>query len=223
MIGVTWSALLSRYRNRLSELSTKFFDDEQALGFANEAQDVIVAKVPYTVVTSYVTSTIPYRADYLLPDEIIHPTGAIIRRSGGQLVRANLIEKDLMDGIKSWGLATRVPTEYLELYIEGHKRPTPLTETTDFTDIPAYVSNTIVDYMEAMAKTADEENAEHELAMKRFLRSFEELQMSQSKLQWDQHERTRMHRKVSQGFGGPYYCTWRRTEEGISVELWGVG
>lgn len=222
MIGVTWAELLSRYRNRLSETSAKFFDDAQALGFANEAQDVICTKVPYTVITSYTTTTIPYRAEYLLPETIIQPTGAFVRRAGGQLIRTNFVEKDILDGVKSFGSATRVPTQYLELSVEGHKRPTPLSATTDFTDIPAYVVGAVVDYMEAMAKTADEENAEHTLAWGRFQSSLEALQMARVSEQWDQHERTRMYRRVNRGFGGPFWSTYRQTEEGVSVELWGV-
>jgi len=223
MIGVTWSQLLSRYRNRLSETSTKFFDDAQALGFANEAQDLIASKVPYTVITTYATTTIPYRAEYDIADEIIHPTGVMIRRSGGNLVRANFIESDILDGLKSNGAAQRVPTDYYEMYVQGHKRPTPLLLSTDYTDIPAYISNAIVDYMEAMAKTSDEENTEHGLAWNRFQASLEALQGARIHLQYDQHERSRMYRSISRMFGGPYSAAYRQTEEGISVELWGVG
>lgn len=223
MIGVTWSQLLSRYRNRLSETSTKFFDDAQALGFANEAQDLIASKAPYTVITTYATTTIPYRAEYDIADEIIHPTGVLIRRSGGSLVRANFVEKDILDGLKSNGGSVRVPTGYYELYVEGHKRPTPLALSSDYTDIPAYVSNTIVDYMEAMAKTSDEENTEHGLAWSRFEKALGYLQEDRIRMQYDQHERSRMYRGVSRWFGCPYYATYRQTEEGVSVELWGVG
>ena len=222
MIGVTWASLLSRYRNRLSETSPKFFDDAQALSFANEAQDAISTKVPYTVIASWGLTTIPYRAEYLLNDDLIHPTGAFLRRSGGQLVRMNLIEKDLMDGAKSWGAGSRVPTEALELYVEGHKRPKQLTTDTDTTDIPANITGVILDYMEAAAKSADEENAEHELAMRRYRDSLEALQISRIHQQYDQHERTRANRRVSQGWSWPYWCAYRQTEEGISVEIWGV-
>lgn len=222
MIGVTLAELMQRYRGRLSETSTEFFDASQAIAFANEAQDIVCRDAPYTVVVTYGTTTVPYRAEYLLPEDIVHPTGAIVRRSGGQLVRCNFYEKDLMDGAKSWGAGTRVPTSYLDLYIEGHKRPTPLSADTDYTDIPAYVSNVIVDYMEAMAKTADEEPQQHQLAMARFQQSLMGLKMARLKAQYDQWERTRANRRISQGFGWPYWCTYRQTEEGISVELWGV-
>lgn len=222
MIGVTLAELINRYRGRLSETGTEFFDGAQAIAFANEAQDIVCRDAPYTSVVTYATTTIPYRSEYLLPEDIIHPTGAIIRRTSGQLVRTNFIEKDIMDGEKSWGAGTRVPTTYLELYVEGYKRPTPLAENTDYTDIPAYVSNVIVDYMEAMAKTADEENAQHQLAMARFRESLMGLKMARIRAQYDQHERTRRNREISQGFAWPYWCTYRTTEEGISVEIWGV-
>ena len=221
MTGVTLSELLGRYRSRLSETSEKFFDATQALYFANEAQDVICAKVPYTAITSHSLTTVPYRSEYLLDDSIIHPTGAFIRRSGGQLIRLNFMEKDLMDGEKSWGASTRTPTQYLELYVEGHKRPTPLTELTDRTDIPAYVVTAVIDYMEAMAKTSDEENAEHTLAMTRFHEKVMDLQVARVKSQYDQWERTRANRRVSFGFAWPYWCTYRTSEEGVSVELYG--
>src|SRR6185369_5098250 len=108
---------------------------------------------------------------------IIHPTGSFLRRTSGQLVRLNYMEKDLLDGEKSWGVSTRTPVGYLELYVEGHKRPTPLALNTDWTDIPAYVVTAVVDYMEAMAKTSDEENAEHQLAMNRFHEKLADLQV----------------------------------------------
>lgn len=222
MIGVTLAELIQRYRGRLSETGTEFFDGAQAIAFANEAQDIVCRDAPYTAIVTYATTVIPYRSEYLLPEDIVHPTGAIIRRTSGQLVRMNFIEKDLMDGEKSWGAGRRVPTSYLSLYMEGHKRPTPLSEDTDLTDIPAYVSNVIVDYMEAMAKAADEEETQHQLAMARFRESLMGLKMARIRAQYDQHERTRRNREISQGFAWPYWCTYRQTEEGISVEIWGV-
>lgn len=221
MIGVQLSEILGRYRSRLSETSENYFDATQALYFANEAQDVICAKAPYTSITSYATTTIPYTADYLLPEEIIHPTGGFIRRTSGQLIRLNFIEKDSMDGMKSWGVATRTPVSYLELYVEGHKRPRKLTNLTDWTDIPAYLVTAVVDYMEAMAKTSDEENQEHQLAMARFNDKVMDLKIARIQTQYDQHERTRANRRISQGFAWPYWCTYRQTEEGIAVELYG--
>lgn len=221
MIGVTLAELTSRYRARLSESGTNFFDAAQALAFANEAQDVIASRVPYTVISSWATTTIPYRAEYLLPEDVIHPTGAILRRSGGQLVRMNFVEKDVLDGQKSWGNALRVPTAYLELYVEGHKRPTPLALDTDYTDIPAYVVTAVVDYMEAMAKASDEEETQHKFAMARFENSVMALQISRLRQQYDQHERTRLNRDIGGGFQSPYWCGYRQTEEGFSVELYG--
>lgn len=221
MIGVTLAELMARYRGRLSETGTEFFDGAQAIAFANEAQDIVCRDAPYTVIVTYGTTTVPYRAEYELPEDIIHPTGALVRRSSGQLTRANFIEKDLMDGEKSWSAGTRVPTGYLELYVEGHKRPTPLSEDTDYTDIPAYVSNVIVDYMEAMAKTADEEPQQHLLAMARFKESLMGLKIARLRAQYDQHERTRKNREITWGPASPYWCTYRQTEQGVSVELWG--
>lgn len=222
MIGVTLADLKARYRARLSETSTKFFDEAQALAFANEAQDVICSRVPFTVVTSWGTTVTPYRSEYLLPEECIHPTGTILRRPSGQIVRSNFIEPDLMDGMKSWGTASRIPTQYLQLYVEGHKRPTPLTNDTDFTDIPAQVVTAVIDYMEAMAKASDEENQEHQLAWGRFNASLERLLIDRARVQYDQFERTRKNREISLGAGWPYWCTYRHREEGTSVEIWGV-
>lgn len=221
MIGVTLAELISRYRGRLSETSTKFFDAPQAIAFANEAQDIVCRDAPYTTVVTYGTTTIPYRNEYLLPEDIVHPTGALIRRSGGQLVRLNFKEKDLMDGDKSWSAGTRAVTQSLELYVEGHKRPTPLSENTDWTDIPAYVTNVIVDYMEAMAKTADEEPQQHQQAMNRFQLSLAGLKSARLVAQYDQWERTRPNRRISRLFTSPGWCTYRQTEEGVSVELYG--
>lgn len=226
MIGVTLTELMDRLTSRLSEGDTEFFTDANKIAWLNEAQDVICEKVPFTVETTWLTSTIPNVGMYLLDDECLHPTGATIRLSGGQLVRLNYTEPDIMDRMKSWAGGANVPTQYLDLVVTGHKRPRPLTDSSDRTEIPKYVATPIVDYALAKAKQKDEEMGQHDRGMAEFTTHLEHLQAARMIEQADQNNRGRVYRGITNlgrgMFFRTYSCTYRKTLDGQAIELYGL-
>lgn len=227
MIGVTLTELMERLTSRLSEDDTEFFTDAYKLAWLNEAQDVIAEKVPFTVETTWQTTTIPGVGMYLLNDECLHPTGATIRLSGGQLVRLNYTEPDNMDRMKSWAGGANVPTQYLDLVVTGHKRPRPLTASSDRTEIPKYVATPIVDYALSKAKQSDEEMGQQDRGSAEFTTHLEHLQATRMIEQADQNNRGRLYRGITSfGRGGMFFrtysCTYRKTLDGQAIELYGL-
>lgn len=226
MTGISLTELIQRLTSRLSEADTEFFTTENKILWLNEAQDVICSHVPFTAETTWDVTIVPYQTFYLLDEECLQPSAATIYLSGGQPVRLNYTEPDTMDAMKSWMGGQRVPTQYLQLVVEGNKRPLRLAEDSDRSEIPASLATTIVDYAVGMAKFKDEEIGQHERAMASFSSHLNDLQTSRVFEQFDQHNRSRAYRGITnRGVGGffrSYACTYRPTLEGMAIELYGI-
>lgn len=226
-MSVTLSELMQRLTSRLSEADSEFFTDVNKIGWLNEAQDTICAKVPFTAETTWETTTIPGCAFYLLDEDCLQPTAGIIQPSDSTgLVRLDFTEADTMDGLKSWRTDARVPQSYTLLVVSGHKRPRVLVDDTDHTDIPAALVTPIIDYALAKAKQKDEEVPQAQFASIEYNAHLVDLQSSRTIMQYDQFNRSRAQRGIRGPWGRPwrpYSCTYRHTLEGTAIELYGIG
>lgn len=224
-IGITLAELDRRTRAVLSEAAVEFFTTQNVIDWLNEAQDVISADAPFTAVTVWTMPAVPNVPSYLLPTEMIAPVSTSMRDASGRVYRITYIEADLLDQQRSWstgisgrprlctyrmaedGVALDIwpgPNDSpLDIYVGGYLRPATLTEQTDRSDIPPWLSQTVIKYALYRAKVKDEEQGEADRAYADFQRDLDRLAERRLLIQYDQLNAVRDYRAVG-GYRWPY-------------------
>lgn len=218
-IGVTQAELDRKVRAKLSEASARFFTAQNLLDWENEAQDVIAVDAPFTVVSTWHSQTIANQPRYQLDPSCMVPTGTLIRDSGGTIRRLSYEEPDVDNDARNWNVGASQPTvcsyentlegssvllwptpnAVLDFYVEGHKRPTLLSVSTDRTDIPPYLVQAVLYYVLWQAKAKDEESTQGDRWEAAFRREMDRLAEIRMKTQADQNPQVRYFRSMSGG------------------------
>lgn len=188
--GPTLSELDRKVRSRLPSEDVAYVSSQNVLDWLNEGQDVICADAPWTVVSGWAIADTAKNADsYLMPSACIRATAVEVHLASGEPHRLEYMEPDWFDGRKSYasrqtgvprfvtyrqhfeGVAFEMypaPSAKLPIYVSGYMRPTPLSLSTDRTDVPFHVAPTLIAYAITQATFKDEENQEFLNARKMF-------------------------------------------------------
>lgn len=218
-IGVTQAELDRRIRAKLSEGAARFFTAQNLLDWENEAQDVICADAPFTVVSMWHSQTLANQPRYQIDPACVVPTGTLLRDTSGTIRRLSYSEPDAQDDARNWNVGSSLPRActyensnegpavslwptpnlVYDFYIEGHKRPATLVAATDRTDIPPVVVQAVIYYCLWQAKSKDEESTQGDRWEAAFRRELDRLAEVRMKTQSDQNPQVRYQRSMSGG------------------------
>lgn len=217
-MGDTLATIRSRVRSKLSEEGVRFFKDENVLKWINEGQDAISADCPWIVQTSLQRMTVPYVEIYGLPEDVIEIKATRLKTASGAPYRVQYVEPTVMDQLKQFQRVTAGSTSYRITYragLEGLaiefyqplstrvklvcdvlKRPKPLVNDYDISELPQAQTQTLVHYALWQAKVKDEETQQADRARRDFEEALTDLRSRRLTIQVDQMNKTRVRQSV---------------------------
>lgn len=218
-MSVSLDELLRRVRAQLSENDTEFFTDDNVTDWLNEGQDVIFNDSPFTSKAMWeldATDTMPSGQYFLLDPDCAIPTGLAYRDASGRVRPVDYLEPDRMDRMRRGSSSTGSPRWYTArltedgpaieffpalstarpLYVEGFRRPTPLSDSEDRTDLPRHLIPAVIEYALWCAKDKDEETKQAQEHERKFGEHLSKLAERRLQLQADQHNTVRLGRST---------------------------
>jgi hypothetical protein len=216
--GPTLDELTRRTRGMLSEKDSDYFDDESVRDYLNEAHDVIADEAAWVFVSAWRGKLAINSPHWSLPTACLVPTGVEIRDTSGVVFRTDYIEEDALDawrgrGSQGSGTPWRVtygiaadgpylsvwppPSSAFELYVEGYKRPTPMVDPTDRSDLPPQFAHAPIQYALWKCKVADEESAQQDRGGRDFQLWLQSVQIRRMQSDADQNNVVRYRRGMS--------------------------